>query len=100
MKRGIRWNSHLVHGDADLVVIGCPNRQGRPLTLAALNAADTVVYAATASGEGLTRNNDAGAGCRSVRERHGPAEPILLPYAAAIASPSCCDIRDEDDDSH
>lgn len=39
--------------DADLVVIDCPNRQGGPLTLAALNAADTVVYAATASGDGV-----------------------------------------------
>ena len=39
--------------DADLVVLDCPNRQGGPLTLAALNAADTVVYAATASGDGV-----------------------------------------------
>ena len=39
--------------DADLVVIDCPNRQGGPLTLSALNAADTVVYAATPSGDGV-----------------------------------------------
>jgi|SRR5579875_853485 len=38
---------------ADLVVIDCPNRQGGPLTLSALNAADTVVYAATPSGDGV-----------------------------------------------
>ena len=39
--------------DADLVVIDCPNRQGGPLTLAALNASDRVVYAATASPDGV-----------------------------------------------
>jgi len=38
---------------ADLVVIDCPNRQGGPLTLSALNAADTVIYAATASSDGV-----------------------------------------------
>lgn len=38
--------------DADVVVIDCPNRQGGPLTLAALNASDKVVYAATASNDG------------------------------------------------
>lgn len=39
--------------DADLVVIDCPNRQGGPLTLAALNAADSVVYAAKPSQDGV-----------------------------------------------
>ena len=39
--------------EADLVVLDCPNRQGGPLTLAALNAADTVVYAATATTDGV-----------------------------------------------
>ncbi|MBF4619474.1 ParA family protein [Clavibacter sp. VKM Ac-2873] len=39
--------------EADLVVIDCPNRQGGPLTLAALNASDTVVYASTASSDGI-----------------------------------------------
>ncbi len=38
---------------ADVVVIDCANRQGGPLTLNALNAADTVVYAATASDSGV-----------------------------------------------
>lgn len=38
---------------ADVVVIDCPNRQGGPLTLSALNAADTVVYAATATSDGI-----------------------------------------------
>ena len=35
------------------MVLDCPNRQGGPLTLAALNAADTVVYAATATTDGV-----------------------------------------------
>ncbi len=38
---------------ADVVVMDCPNRQGGPLTLSALNAADTVVYAATATSDGI-----------------------------------------------
>ncbi|MFI7494468.1 ParA family protein [Kocuria sp. M4R2S49] len=38
---------------ADVVVIDCPNRQDGPLTLSALNAADTVVYAATATSDGI-----------------------------------------------
>jgi chromosome partitioning protein len=37
----------------DLVVIDCPNRQGGPLTQAALNAADTVVYAAAPTTDGI-----------------------------------------------
>ena len=39
--------------DADVVVIDCPNRQGGPLTLSALNAADTVIYAAKPNGDGV-----------------------------------------------
>lgn len=39
--------------DFDLVILDCPNRQGGPLTLAALNAADTVIYAATATAAGI-----------------------------------------------
>ncbi len=38
---------------ADVVVIDCPNRQGGPLTLNALHAADRVVYAAQANGDGV-----------------------------------------------
>lgn len=49
----IRLKVSLLGLNADLVVIDCPNRQGGPLTLAALNAADTVVYAATPSGDGV-----------------------------------------------
>lgn len=39
--------------EADVVVIDCPNRQGGPLILAALNASDKVVYAAMASNDGI-----------------------------------------------
>jgi chromosome partitioning protein len=39
-------------GDS-LVVIDCPNRQGGPLTLSALHAADTVVYAASPTTDGI-----------------------------------------------
>lgn len=49
----LRLRSSLEGIDADLVVLDCPNRQGGPLTLSALNAADTVIYAATASNDGV-----------------------------------------------
>lgn len=49
----LRLRTSLEDLQADLVVIDCPNRQGGPLTLAALNAADTVVYASTASSDGI-----------------------------------------------
>lgn len=49
----LRLAASLVGLQADLVVIDCPNRQGGPLILSALNAADTVVYAATATEDGL-----------------------------------------------
>ncbi|MBX3196260.1 MAG: hypothetical protein KF727_14320 [Microbacteriaceae bacterium] len=35
------------------MVIDCPNRQGGPLTLGALSAADSVVYAANGTADGL-----------------------------------------------
>ena len=49
----LRLKAALEGTRAKLVIIDCPNRQGGPLTLAALNAADTVVYAATATGDGV-----------------------------------------------
>lgn len=49
----LRLKTSLTDVDADLVVIDCPNRQGGPLTLAALNASDTVIYAATATTDGV-----------------------------------------------
>lgn len=49
----LRLRASLEGLQADLVVIDCPNRQGGPLTLSALNAADTVIYAAGASSDGV-----------------------------------------------
>lgn len=49
----LRLRTSLEGVAADVVVIDCPNRQGGPLTLSALNAADTVLYAATASDSGI-----------------------------------------------
>lgn len=43
----------------DVVIIDCPNRQGGPLTLAALNASDTVVYAAGPTMDGIDGFNGA-----------------------------------------
>ena len=44
----LRLKISLTGLSADVAVIDCPNWQGGPLILSALNAADTVVYAATA----------------------------------------------------
>lgn len=49
----LRLKESLVDLEADVVVIDCANRQGGPLTLSALHAADTVLYAATASDSGV-----------------------------------------------
>lgn len=49
----LRLKASLEGLTADLVVIDCANRQGGPLTLSALNASDTVLYAATASDSGV-----------------------------------------------
>lgn len=48
----LRLATSLIGLKADLVVIDCPNRQGGPLVLAALNASDTVIYAAKPDTEG------------------------------------------------
>lgn len=49
----IRLKTALIGCTADLVVIDCPNRQGGPLTQNALNASDTVVYAAKPTIDGI-----------------------------------------------
>ncbi|WP_176475269.1 ParA family protein [Kocuria sp. WN036] len=49
----LRLKISLTGLQADVVVIDCPNRQGGPLTLSALNAADTMVYAATVTSDGI-----------------------------------------------
>lgn len=61
----LRLRTALVGISADLVVIDCPNRQGGPLILSALNAADSIVYAATASSDGV----DGVAGARRTVEQ-------------------------------
>ncbi|SDI70581.1 CobQ/CobB/MinD/ParA nucleotide binding domain-containing protein [Arthrobacter subterraneus] len=48
----LRLKTSLEGIQADLVIIDCPNRQGGPLTLSALNAADTIVYAAAPTVDG------------------------------------------------
>lgn len=62
----VRLRRSLVDAPFDVVVIDCPNRQGGPLTLSALTAADLVVYAAVPNADG--REGVAG-GRESVR-RH------------------------------
>lgn len=49
----LRLATSLVGLNADLVIIDCPNRQGGPLTLSALNASDSVVYAAKPDTDGV-----------------------------------------------
>jgi cellulose biosynthesis protein BcsQ len=49
----LRLAASLVGLEADVVVLDCPNRQGGPLVLSALNAADTVVYAAKPDTDGF-----------------------------------------------
>jgi cellulose biosynthesis protein BcsQ len=61
----LRLRISLMGLPAEVVVIDCPNRQGGPLTLAALNASTTVVYAATPSGDGV----DGVAGARRTVEQ-------------------------------
>jgi cellulose biosynthesis protein BcsQ len=49
----LRLRASLDGLQADVVVIDCANRQGGPLTLSALHAADSVLYAATATDSGV-----------------------------------------------
>lgn len=49
----LRLKRSLIGLDADLVVIDCPNRQGGPLTLSALHAADGIIYAAGPTQDGV-----------------------------------------------
>jgi chromosome partitioning protein len=81
----LRLRTSLEDVQADLVVIDCPNRQGGPLTLAALNAADTVVYASTATSDGI----DGVSGARRTVEqfRHSRARigaPVTLQEAGIV----------------
>jgi chromosome partitioning protein len=81
----LRLRTSLEAVQADLVVIDCPNRQGGPLTLAALNAADTIVYASTATSDGV----DGVSGARRTVEqfRHSRARinaPVTLQEAGIV----------------
>lgn len=49
----LRLSASLEGLNADVVIIDCPNRQGGMLTLSALSASDTVVYAATPTADGI-----------------------------------------------
>lgn len=49
----LRLRRSLEGVEADLIVIDCPNRQGGPLTLSALTASDTIIYAAAATADGI-----------------------------------------------
>lgn len=85
----LRLRMSLEGVQADLVVIDCPNRQGGPLTLAALNAADTVVYAATATNDGVDGFNGARKTVqqfRHSRERIGA--PVTLTEAGIVVGES------------
>jgi len=81
----LRLRTSLEGLNADLVVIDCPNRQGGPLTLSALNAADTILYASSASGDGV----DGVAGARRTVEqfrasRHRIGAPANLTEAGIV----------------
>lgn len=76
---------------ADLVVIDCPNRQGGPLTLSALNAADTIVYASSASGDGV----DGVAGARrTVEQFRSSRQRIGAPTNLVEAGIVCGGVRE------
>lgn len=70
-----RLRDALVDVDADLVVIDCPNRQGGALTLNALMAADTLVYAATPSADGVDGYLGAEETVRAFKARTGSSTP-------------------------
>lgn len=71
-----RLRDALVDIEADLVVIDCPNRQGGALTLNALVAADTVVYAATPSADGVDGYLGAEESVQAFKARTGSSTPV------------------------
>lgn len=70
----LRLKESLQGVEADVVIIDCPNRQGGPLTLSALYAANAVIYAASPTQDGL-KGVEGGrrsvAEFRRLRERQG-----------------------------
>lgn len=70
----LRLKESLAGIDADVVIIDCPNRQGGPLTLSALYAANKIVYATAATQDGVNGVEGARksvAEFRRLRERQG-----------------------------
>ncbi|WP_327015685.1 ParA family protein [Cryobacterium sp. GrIS_2_6] len=87
----LRLRTALEGISADLVIIDCPNRQGGPLTLSALNAADTIVYASTATSDGV----DGVAGARrTVAQFHHSRERIGAPVTLTEAGIVCGGVRE------
>jgi len=83
----LRLGASLVDLQADIVIIDCPNRQGGPLILSALNAADTVVYAAKPDTDGY----DGYAGAREsvqkfIAARKMMKAPVDLVEAGVVVS--------------
>lgn len=83
----LRLHISLQDVNADICVIDCANRQGGPLTLAALNASDTVVYAATASDSGIDGVQGAQRSVAAfVRSRQRLSAPVSLTEAGVAVT--------------
>lgn len=83
----LRLHISLQDVNADICVIDCANRQGGPLTLAALNASDTVVYAATASDSGIDGVQGAQRSVAAfVRSRQRLGAPVSLTEAGVAVT--------------
>lgn len=83
----LRLKTSLTGLRADLCVIDCANRQGGPLTLSALNASDTVLYAATASDSGVDGVEGAQRSIKAFkRSRERMGAPVALTEAGVSAS--------------
>jgi chromosome partitioning protein len=83
----LRLASSFVGLNADVVIIDCANRQGGPLTLSALNASDTVVYAASPNGDGLDGFNGSQETVQKfVSARTKIGAPVRLAEAGIIVS--------------
>ncbi|KDA04574.1 ATPase [Microbacterium sp. CH12i] len=76
----LRLKESLIGLDADVVIIDCPNRQGGPLTLSAFYAADAIVYATSATQDGVDGVEGARksvAEFRRLRERQGATVDLV-----------------------
>lgn len=83
----LRLKTSIEGVDADLVIIDCPNRQGGPLTQAALNASDQVIYAARPDTEGLEGFEGAQNTVRKFNQaRAAIGAPVTLREAGIVVS--------------